>query len=228
MPNALAQFFPIRHWILNSLSIFPSFNQTAHPRWTIEPVNTVAVTGRQTVIHCQADGFPEPIIEWKRAISNSPSSPYKALSPDGRIHRLENGSLEIRVVDKMDGGSYMCQASNGIGAGISTVVELRVRTPAHFKDEFRVETARKSSQLTIKCSALGDKPMTVQWKKDGQPFAVGSDKRYQVSETISDKGISSQLKVDSADRRDSSLFTCTAGNGFGSDETNIQVIVQGT
>lgn len=180
------------------------------------------------MIHCQSDGFPEPLVEWKRASNSSRNSPYKTITGDGRLHRLENGSLEIRSVDKTDAGFYMCQASNGIGAGISAVVELQVRTPAHFLDEFKVETVRKGSAMSVKCQALGDKPLTVHWKKDGQPFAVGSDKRYQIRETITDEGISSQLQVDAADRRDSSLYTCTASNGFGSDETNLQVIVQGT
>lgn len=44
---------------------------------------------------------------------------------------------------------------------------------------------------------------------------------------MTEEGVVSTLKVDSVDRRDSSLFTCTASNGFGSDDTNMQVIVQG-
>jgi len=181
-------------------------------------VNTIAVTGREAIVHCQADGFPEPLIEWKRASGAGRSSPYKLVTADGRLHKLENGSLEIRTVDKGDAGFYMCQASNGIGAGMSTVVELQVRVPAQFKEEFRVESVRKGGPLLITCQAVGDKPLTVRWKKDSQPFAVGADKRYQVTETITDEGISSQLKVDSTDRRDSSLFTCVASNGFGNDE----------
>lgn len=123
----------------------------------------------------------------------------------------------------------MCKASNGIGSGISTVVALTVRTPAHFKEEFKVETVVKSTQLVIKCEALGDKPLSIAWKKDGQPF-LGSqnDKRYLFSEIITESGLTAQVKVDSSDRRDSSLYTCVASNSYGSDEINLQVIVQGT
>lgn len=93
-----------------------------------------------------------------------------------------------------------------------------------------METVAKSSPLSVRCEALGDKPLAIQWKKDGQAFGSGSsvsDKRYLISESISDRGLTSEVKVDSADRRDSSLYTCVATNAFGSDEINVQVIVQG-
>ena len=181
------------------------------------------------MIHCASDGFPDPAIEWKRSTSRSLSSSFRGVTFDGRFSRADNGSLEVKHVDKSDDGYYMCKASNGIGSGISTVVQLSVRTPAHFKEEFRVETVAKSSPLSVKCEALGDKPIAIDWKKDGQLFAGSpvTDKRYLISESISDRGLTSEIKVDSADRRDSSLYTCIARNAFGSDEINVQVIVQG-
>lgn len=195
----------------------------------MEPSNTIAVTGKDVMIHCASDGFPDPAIEWKRSTSRSLSSSFRGITLDGRFSRTENGSLEVKHVDKSDEGYYMCKASNGIGSGISTVVQLSVRTPAHFKEEFRVETVAKLSPLSVKCEALGDKPISIEWKKDGQLFAGSpvTDKRYLISESISDRGLTSEIKVDSADRRDSSLYTCIARNAFGSDEINVQVIVQG-
>ena len=196
------------------------------------------------MIHCQSEGFPDPLIEWRRSLTpKSLSSSFAPISLDGRIHKLDNGTLEIKHVDKSDEGYYMCKSSNGLGPGISTVVTLTVRTPAHFKEEFRVETVTKSSQLTVKCEALGDKPLSITWKKDGQPFLPASssssntnnnnnispqDKRYILTESMTESGLSSIVRVDSADRRDSSLYTCSASNAYGSDEINVQVIVQGT
>ena len=181
------------------------------------------------MIHCSSDGFPAPTIEWKRSTSRSLSSSFQGITFDGRYTRADNGSLEVRHVDKTDEGYLMCKASNGLGPGISTVVQLSVKTPAHFKEEFRVETVAKSAPLAVKCEAQGDKPITIHWKKDGQAFAAShlTDKRYLISESISDRGLTSEIKVDSADRRDSSLYTCVASNAFGSDEINVQVIVQG-
>ena len=44
---------------------------------------------------------------------------------------------------------------------------------------------------------------------------------------MTDEGVTSEVHIQSADRRDSSLFTCVAQNAYGKDEMNIQIIVQG-
>lgn len=42
------------------------------------------------------------------------------------VQILENGSLIIKEVSKDDKGYYMCQATNDVGSGLSTVVHLKV------------------------------------------------------------------------------------------------------
>ena len=38
----------------------------------------------------------------------------------------------------------------------------------------------------------------------------------------------SSLAIEAVDRRDSGLYSCRASNAFGSDETSIQLVVQGS
>lgn len=45
---------------------------------------------------------------------------------NANIQILENGSLSIREVSREDAGPYMCQAVNGVGPGISKVINLDV------------------------------------------------------------------------------------------------------
>ncbi|GFQ77884.1 down syndrome cell adhesion molecule homolog [Trichonephila clavata] len=197
----------------------------APPRWTTEPPHTEAVLGSDVILNCVADGFPKPQIQWKRA-EDTLQSDYNTLLTDAHIHTLLNGSLSIRNVEKTDEGFYMCQATNGIGSGISTVISLNVRVPAHFKEEFMAETVRRGEKVVVKCQAFGDRPITITWKKDGQLLDKQAEKKYTIDETMTDEGITSEVHIQSADRRDSSLFTCLAENSFGKDEMNIQIIVQ--
>ncbi|XP_015912285.1 cell adhesion molecule Dscam1 [Parasteatoda tepidariorum] len=197
----------------------------APPRWTTEPPHTEAVLGSDVILNCVADGFPKPQILWKRA-EDTLQSDYNTLLTDAHIHTLVNGSLSIRNVEKTDEGFYMCQASNGIGSGISTVITLNVRVPAHFKEEFLAETVRRGEKVVVKCQAFGDRPISVTWKKDGQLLDKQAEKKYTIDETMTDEGVTSEVHIVSADRRDSSLFTCVAENSFGKDEMNIQIIVQ--
>lgn len=41
---------------------------TVPPQWTVEPVDTNVAAGQDATLHCQASGYPTPIITWKKAI----------------------------------------------------------------------------------------------------------------------------------------------------------------
>lgn len=38
------------------------------PRWTVEPVDSNVAAGQDVTLHCQADGYPTPQINWRKAI----------------------------------------------------------------------------------------------------------------------------------------------------------------
>lgn len=52
--------------------------------------------------------------------------------------------------------------------------------------------------------------------------------RYENSTEGKSESIVAKISVHAVDRRDSALFTCIASNAYGQDDTNIQLIVQGT
>ena len=51
--------------------------------------------------------------------------------------------------------------------------------------------------------------------------------RYTIREEILPTGVLSDLSIKKLERTDSALFTCVATNAFGSDDTSINLIVQG-
>ena len=51
--------------------------------------------------------------------------------------------------------------------------------------------------------------------------------RYTIREEILTTGVLSDLSIKKLERTDSALFTCVATNAFGSDDTSINLIVQG-
>jgi hypothetical protein len=70
--------------------------------------------------------------------------------------------------------------------------------------------------------------MKAVWQKDKQIIDSSVDKRYTIKEEISSPhSVSSYLEIENVGRYDSALFTCIVSNNFGSDDTNIQLIVQG-
>ena len=70
--------------------------------------------------------------------------------------------------------------------------------------------------------------MKAQWQKDKQFLSEINDKRYSVKEEIlSPNNLISYLEIANAARHDSALYTCIVSNNFGTDDTNIQLIIQG-
>ena len=52
--------------------------------------------------------------------------------------------------------------------------------------------------------------------------------RMSVRESLVNEASVSSLAIEAVDRRDSGLYSCRASNAFGSDETSIQLVVQGS
>jgi hypothetical protein len=84
----------------------------------------------------------------------------------------------------------------------------------------------------LRCVSVGDIPLTFTWQKDKQPLDLQLDRRLTQHTLKSNRSIwttigGSELRIEQTVRHDSALYTCEASNDFGSDDTNIQLIVQG-
>jgi len=79
----------------------------------------------------------------------------------------------------------------------------------------------------LQCEAKGEKPIGILWSRDGQRLDPKADPRYTIREEILANGVLSDLSVKTTERSDSALFTCVATNAFGSDETSLNLIIQG-
>ncbi|XP_070392553.1 cell adhesion molecule Dscam1-like [Dermacentor albipictus] len=197
------------------------------PRWKVAPKEKAAVVSENVVIDCQAEGSPAPRIWWEKSSASRPSE-YKVIISNSHIHALENGSLMVREAERNDSGFYLCQASNGVGSGISKVIELKVHVPARFKSAFNSKTLQKGNTAHIKCEVFGEKPLAIAWSKNGQPLAPKHDQRYDIKTSEAEESLTSQLEIQAVDRRDSALFACLGSNKHGQDETRTQLIIQET
>lgn len=90
-----------------------------------------------------------------------------------------------------------------------------------------MQTVRKGEQLDLRCEAFGEKPIAITWSKDRIPFDPAIELRYNAIKDDTRDGVSALLRIVNVDRRDNSVFTCTAGNPYGKDTSDVQVIVQG-
>lgn len=78
------------------------------------------------MVDCQAVGKPDPRVLWKKAVDKSSPSNFKTIISGSRVQTLVNGTMYFIEVASDDGGLYMCEASNGIGTPLSTVITITV------------------------------------------------------------------------------------------------------
>ncbi|XP_014609542.1 PREDICTED: Down syndrome cell adhesion molecule-like protein Dscam2 isoform X8 [Polistes canadensis] len=200
------------------------------PRWVMEPQDVRASEGMsRVVLHCHAEGFPPPAITWRRATGKKPGNYYDIAShehtQDLRIH--SNGSLVFGRVQEDHEGFYLCEALNGIGAGLSKVVYLTVNVPAHFVEKHRNQTARLGSNASLRCEAKGDHPLKIIWRKGGLQIEPAlSDYRYTLKEENITDGLISILGFASTSREDSGKYLCIATNAYGRDQSTIHLYIQ--
>ncbi|XP_047359032.1 Down syndrome cell adhesion molecule-like protein Dscam2 isoform X5 [Vespa velutina] len=195
------------------------------PRWILEPTDKAFAQGSDARVECKADGFPKPQITWKRAAGDTPGD-YTDLKLSNPDISVEDGTLSINNIQKTNEGYYLCEAVNGIGAGLSAVILISVQAPPHFEIKLRNQTARRGEPAVLQCEAQGEKPIGILWNMNNKRLDPKSDSRYTIREEILANGVLSDLSIKRTERTDSALFTCVATNAFGSDDTSINMIVQ--
>ncbi|XP_054712694.1 cell adhesion molecule DSCAM-like [Uloborus diversus] len=200
----------------------------ASPKWAKKPSDQEAVVNQKVIFACQAEGIPETIHRWKYrpADAVNQSIDFRSVVSSSHMYVLENGSLVIRDVEKQDGGQYLCEASNGVGASLAEIVKLSVNVPPRFNQSFEVKTVKEHEEVVLSCDAHGESPLTVSWKRYQRPIDRSALSRYVLREHVNPDGLKSQLSIPSVLRSDSGLFSCEASNDFGREEKSIQLIVQ--
>lgn len=104
--------------------------------------------------------------------------------------------------------------------------------PPRFESKFISVTAVKGEPCVLRCISVGDLPLTFTWQKDKQALDLQLDRRLthhtlKANRTVWSTVGGSELRIEKTARHDSALYTCEANNDYGTDDTNIQLIVQG-
>ncbi|XP_018916617.2 cell adhesion molecule Dscam2 isoform X1 [Bemisia tabaci] len=209
-----------------SSSVLASLVVSVPPRWLLEPRDLNVTRGSPAVLDCQAEGFPTPTSTWRKVLGNQPGE-YQDLSVRSRgIELLGNGTLYIRQTLPEHQGLYLCEAVNGIGAGISATISLIIHNPPQFSLQSSQVSARRGAPQTLQCHAHGDQPLTITWSRDNALPHLQFNPRYEVKEEKVKGGTVSDLVIDGTTKADAGTFLCTASNPYGRSQRTIHLQVQ--
>ena len=107
------------------------------PRITIQPNDLVAIEGESAELNCDAEGLPEPSIEWYHNGHLIKASTYSRTTMGGSIQFLDirapSASSSIGLASQQqqlgagsDAGVYYCLARNSLGQAQSRNASLQV------------------------------------------------------------------------------------------------------
>ncbi|SPP85596.1 blast:Down syndrome cell adhesion molecule-like protein Dscam2 [Drosophila guanche] len=180
---------------------------------------------------CNADGFPEPKLQWKQSIGDS--GEYRELNygiGNGNSHSVietyANGSLIISKVGREHEGNYLCQANNGIGVGLSTLIKLTVHVGPSVSVSKKMFTIRRGERVTIACEATGDRPLEMSWRAKANKIDPSYDIRYHIKNSPLAYGVLSELTILQTALTDRGEYSCIANNAYGHDRSVVNLQVQ--
>ncbi|XP_064556455.1 protein amalgam [Drosophila montana] len=177
------------------------------------PKSTLVTEGQNLEVSCHANGFPTPTISWARE--------QNAIMPAGG-HVLNEPTLRIKTVHRLDRGGYYCIAQNGEGQPDKRLIRVEVE----FRPQIAVQRPKVAQMLShsadLECSVQGYPAPTVVWFRNG--VQLQSSRHYEVSNTASSsETTTSVLRIDSVSEQDLGDYYCNATNKLGHADARLHL-----
>ncbi|XP_017779518.1 PREDICTED: contactin-like [Nicrophorus vespilloides] len=192
-------------------------NVQAEPNFTIPLTDKHVDSKGELVWTCEAFGIPDVNYTWWK---NGRQLVMGYMDSEDRTRiKIQDNVLTITDLDDdRDPGMYQCRATNTLKTRYSSA-QLRVLSfkPSFKKHPLESETyAAEHGNVTIVCKPeAAPKPRFV-WKVNGRVIATGGHRK------IMDNG---NLIIAPVSRDDEGIYTCTASNQLGMDESRGRLIV---
>eukprot|EP00096_Caligus_rogercresseyi_P014118 TRINITY_DN664_c0_g1_i10.p1 TRINITY_DN664_c0_g1~~TRINITY_DN664_c0_g1_i10.p1 ORF type:complete len:374 (+),score=72.54 TRINITY_DN664_c0_g1_i10:1773-2894(+) len=185
------------------------------------PVNIQAVEGENVDLLCESSGFPSPKITWRRS--------------DGSLFRNGNTEMTGNILTlsntlKVDRGTYICTASNGVGKDVNHSTFLEIG----FSPDIGVDRPRISQaigydvELACKISAFPTPSIT--WHRiinettEERVNINDEESNYEVNHFAEgNQEITTKLKIFAVQDDQYGLYFCKAANKFGSDKETMEL-----
>ncbi|XP_050696843.1 protein amalgam-like [Eriocheir sinensis] len=158
-------------------------------------------------LECQADGNPPAAISWSRQQGRLPSG---AQAEEGR-------SISLGKVDRHVEGTYICTASNGVGAPSSATMKIDVEYPPQVSTKQALLHLAEGDEAQLVCVVHGRPTPEVSWKRDGSPLQP--DPRLSSHHSLHHH----TLTISPIEEEDFGDYTCVAENSLGKGESRLSL-----
>ncbi|KAM6176593.1 contactin-4 isoform 4-T4 [Erethizon dorsatum] len=182
----------------------------AQPNW-IQKINDIHVAMEEKVFwECKANGKPKPTYRW---LKNG-----EPLLTRDRIE-IEQGTLNITIVNLSDAGMYQCVAENKHGVIFSSAELSVIAAGPDFSRTLlkRVTLVKVGGEVVIECKPKASPKPVYTWKK-GRDI-LRENERVIISED-------GNLRIINVTKSDAGSYTCIATNHFGTASSTGNLVVK--
>ncbi|XP_070311753.1 contactin-4 isoform X3 [Odocoileus virginianus] len=182
----------------------------AQPSWS-QKINDIHVAIEENVFwECKANGRPKPTYRW---LKNG-----EPLLTRDRIH-IEQGTLNITIVNLSDAGMYQCVAENKHGVIFSSAELSVIAVGPDFSRTLlkRVTLVKVGGEVVIECKPKASPKPIYTWKKGRD--VLKENERITISEDGS-------LRIINVTKSDAGSYTCIATNHFGTASSTGNLVVK--
>uniref|UniRef100_A0A8C6HXR1 Contactin 4 n=1 Tax=Mus spicilegus TaxID=10103 RepID=A0A8C6HXR1_MUSSI len=182
----------------------------AQPNW-VQIINDIHVAMEESVFwECKANGRPKPTYRWLK--NGDP------LLTRDRI-QIEQGTLNITIVNLSDAGMYQCVAENKHGVIFSSAELSVIAESPDFSRTLlkRVTLVKVGGEVVIECKPKASPRPVYTWRKGREIL------RENERITISEDG---NLRIINVTKSDAGSYTCIATNHFGTASSTGNVVVK--
>lgn len=170
--------------------------------------NTLSVRKDSPVsLACNASGFPQPRIIWQREFQ---------MLPTGEKER-EGSSLVLPNVTRLESGTYICRASNGVDRPVEAKIELHVI----YEPEIQIDKAWVHAdigvEVEISCIVHSRPEAEVKWYLATMLLDPNENRLMEKF------GIRHSLVIHKARKSDFGNYSCSAENKLGRSRAFIEV-----
>ncbi|XP_052030405.1 contactin-4 isoform X3 [Apodemus sylvaticus] len=182
----------------------------AQPNW-VQIINDIQVAMEESVFwECKANGRPKPTYRWLK--NGDP-----LLTRDRIL--IEQGTLNITIVNLSDAGMYQCVAENKHGVIFSSAELSVIAESPDFSRTLlkRVTLVKVGGEVVIECKPKASPRPVYTWRKGREIL------RENERITISEDG---NLRIINVTKSDAGSYTCIATNHFGTASSTGNVVVK--
>ncbi|KAK4320426.1 hypothetical protein Pmani_008732 [Petrolisthes manimaculis] len=211
----------------------PMKNQVGHLNVVIPPDivsdetsgDTMVSEGSSVRLRCQARGFPEPTVVWRREDGRNITLREPGQTKK-EVTKFEGPELVLEKVTRDDMGAYLCIASNDIPPAVSKRMIVQV----HFHPVIRIPNqlvgAPPGTNVTLECEVEASPKSINFWTKmldDQSPQIVDSRKYVNEEVTVNQYTLKMHLTIRELQIDDFTRYKCTAKNSLGEVQGSIKL-----